>query len=171
MILIGIDPGSERSGWAFRNRYGKWDFGHANNESIIDIMLCEFYHTGSQEKIIVGIEEMVPRFIGGKKPGWAGRAAFDTARWSGEFRRAVLLNDQQVYLIPRQTVAKTICGNATANHQGTKGALIDRFGGTPQLAVGTKKSPGPLYKIRGTKDHGWSALAVALTAAQMEIQK
>jgi hypothetical protein len=44
--------------------------------------------------------------------------------------------------------------------------LLDRFGPGREVAVGTKRAPGPLYGIKGDE---WSALAVALTLqAQLE---
>jgi len=35
------------------------------------------------------------------------------------------------------------------------------YGGTRDAAVGTKKTPGPLYGVSG---HAWQALAVAVVA-------
>jgi hypothetical protein len=40
--------------------------------------------------------------------------------------------------------------------------LIELHGGSKEVAVGTKKAPGPLY---GVKSHAWAALAVAVVVA------
>ena len=54
-----------------------------------------------------------------------------------------------------------LCKNNRAKDKNIRQALIDRFG-PGKAAIGTKKAPGPLY---GLKSHLWSALAVAVVAA------
>ena len=60
----------------------------------------------------------------------------------------------------------TLCGDARAKDPNIRAALIDRWGGSKAAAVGTKKSPGPLY---GFKSDMWAALAVAETFIEREL--
>jgi hypothetical protein len=43
-----------------------------------------------------------------------------------------------------------------------RASLIDRYGPGKDSAIGSKRSPGPLYGLKGDE---WSALAVALTVS------
>ena len=54
-----------------------------------------------------------------------------------------------------------LCGSARAKDANVRQAIIDRFAGVggKAVAVGTKKTPGPLY---GISNHKWSALALCL---------
>jgi hypothetical protein len=59
----------------------------------------------------------------------------------------------------RATVKAHLCRSAKAKDSNVRQALIDLFGGK-ENAIGTKKTPGPLYGISGDV---WAALAVAVT--------
>lgn len=63
-------------------------------------------------------------------------------------------------LIPRRDIKLHLCGSMRAKDGNIRQALIDRFG-----HPGTKKKPGLIY---GIKSHYWSALAVAVTAMDLE---
>ncbi len=67
---------------------------------------------------------------------------------------------KDVRLVPRRDVKLHICRSAKAKDGNIRQALIDRFG-----PVGTKKAPGPLF---GISNHRWAALAVAVTAFDLE---
>lgn len=54
-----------------------------------------------------------------------------------------------------------LCKNVRASQSNIRQAIIDLYGGLKEIAIGTKKKPGPLY---GIKSHEWSALGIALTA-------
>ncbi len=62
--------------------------------------------------------------------------------------------------MPRREVKLHLCGTARAKDNNIRAALLDRFGGSRSVAVGTAKHPGPLYGIRS---HEWAALALAVT--------
>jgi hypothetical protein len=71
-----------------------------------------------------------------------------------------------VKLVYRKDVKLYLCGSLRATDANIRAALLDRFGPGREIAVGTKRAPGPLYGIKGDE---WSALAVALTLqAQLE---
>lgn len=63
-------------------------------------------------------------------------------------------------LIPRRDIKLHLCGSMRAKDSNIRQALIDRFG-----HPGTKKKPGLIY---GIKSHYWAALAVAVTAMDIE---
>lgn len=63
-------------------------------------------------------------------------------------------------LIPRRDIKLHLCGSMRAKDANIRQALIDRFG-----HPGTKKKPGLIY---GIKSHYWAALAVAVTAMDLE---
>lgn len=79
--------------------------------------------------------------------------------------------------IPRPDVKVFLCGGSTQFDETTgrmkkvtdstvRRAVLDRFsqtGGGKEPALGTKAEPGPLYGMSG---HIFSALAVAVTAAE-----
>jgi hypothetical protein len=85
---------------------------------------------------------------------WAGRFI---ERWSGPGGWAL----ERVY---RRDVKLHLCNSARAKDANVRQALIDRYGGK-EKAIGKKASPGPLYGLSGDC---WSALAVAVTAAERE---
>jgi hypothetical protein len=88
-----------------------------------------------------------------------GKEVFDTVFWSGRFAQAFV---ESWSLLPRISVKMHLCHDSRAKDANIRQALIDRFGGK-QRAIGTKKSPGPLYGISGDC---WQALALAITWAE-----
>jgi hypothetical protein len=89
-----------------------------------------------------------------------GQEVFDTCVWIGRFIEACPGPHQ---LISRKDVKLHLCGTHRAKDTNVYHALLDLYGGGRAVAVGTKKAPGPLY---GFKADCWSALAVAITAAE-----
>lgn len=87
-----------------------------------------------------------------------GREVFETCVWIGRFVERWEGSAEYVY---RKDVKMHLCGSMKAKDANIRQALIDRFGGK-EKAIGTKKSPGPLYGIKGDE---WAALAVAVTYA------
>jgi hypothetical protein len=93
-----------------------------------------------------------------------GATVFETCVWSGRFierwmsGRGLLAKVHVPVEVYRREVKLHLCGNARAKDGNIRQALIDRFG-----PKGTKAAPGPLY---GMKADCWSALAVAVTAAE-----
>jgi hypothetical protein len=84
-----------------------------------------------------------------------GREVFETVFSIGAFSQHA-----QLRLVPRRDVKLHLCASLRAKDANIRQALIDRFG-----PVGTKKTPGPLFGIAG---HRWAALAVAVTAHDLE---
>lgn len=88
-----------------------------------------------------------------------GAEVFETCYWSGRFAQAYDPSGELIHRITRVEVKTHICGTPRAKDGNVRQAIIDRFGGMA-TAVGKKRSPGPLYRI---KSHAWAALAVGLT--------
>jgi len=153
MNLIAIDPGPEKSAWVLYGdriyskdiqpnewiaNYLRAGMPNANKPaSLPDILLIEKIECYGMS---VGAEVFETVY-------WTGRFV---EAWGGEFER-----------IPRRDVKLHLCNSMRAKDANIRQAILDRFGG--KGAVGTKKSPGPLY---GISSHLWSALAIAITYAE-----
>lgn len=93
------------------------------------------------------------------------RTVFETGRLIERLSRLPV----RIVGIRRQQVKRHLLGVVTAGDPQVRAALIERYGPTKELAVGTKKAPGPLY---GISSHHWAALAVAVTASdQLQIEE
>jgi hypothetical protein len=153
--LLAIDPGSERSAWLTFNCKLRilGAMGHEPNEEVVE--RCGLW-AGSGMFTLLAVE-MVASY------GMAvGKDVFETVLWTGRFIEAFQPGEyRKVY---RKEVKQHLCGSTRATDANVRVALIDMFGGSKERSVGTKKAPGPLY---GVSSHLWSALAVAVTAAEL----
>jgi hypothetical protein len=152
-FILAIDPGDAKSAFVHYNPQSKepiMAYGILPNEELLGLLTSEDW---SDTKLVI---EMVASF---GMP--VGREVFETVFWTGRFWEAFGGLRQRLY---RKQVVVNICRSAAAKDANVRAALIDRFGGKNQ-AVGLKASQGPLYGI--SKDV-WSALAIAVTAADME---
>ena len=145
MAILAIDPGTTRSACVLLNSNGipvMYDtIENADVLHLIDDL--EF------ERVIV---EMVASY---GMP--VGREVFETVYWIGRFCQAAG-NHERMY---RGQVKDHLCRSRKANDAAIRQALLDRFGPGKGKAIGVKKSPGPLYGIKGDE---WAALAVAVCA-------
>ena len=87
-----------------------------------------------------------------------GVEVFDTCRWIGRYEQ---IAPAPVRLVYRKEVKIHLCNSMKANDASIRQALIDRYGPGKVAAIGTKKSPGPLYGFHGDE---WAALAIGVTA-------
>ena len=154
MRVFAIDPGTEQSAFVL------WDGSRIAQHGILSNpdLLLHLYESvvvadaRDEEAPIVALEQI-------ESFGMAvGRSTFETVFWAGRFYQAV--QPCPVARVTRRSVKLHLCGSARANDANIRMALIDRFGGSKEVAVGTKAAPGPLY---GVKSHCWAALAVGLT--------
>jgi hypothetical protein len=143
MVIIGIDPGTERSAMV------AWDGASirqaviAPNLDIVDSLRATVF---SEPDIILAIE-WIESF------GMAvGKSVFITCRWCGRFEQAW---PGKVEYVTRKQIKSHICRSTRANDSNIRQALIDRFG-----EPGKKSAPGLTYGL--SKDL-WSAFAVSLT--------
>ena len=155
MKILAIDPGTIESGWVKYDTNKKEIFGHAKecNSNILSVI------RGTSADVLA--IEMVKCY---GMP--MGDTTIDTVVWIGRFIQ-VASGKMKIVRIPRKTVCGHICNSAKAKDSHIRQALIDRFGGTKEKAIGVKSSPGPLYKMC---EDARSALAVAITYAEMEVK-
>ena len=88
-----------------------------------------------------------------------GKEVFRTCMWIGRFVEAW---PGPHVLLPRREVKLTLCGSARAKDKNVRQAVVDRLGPLP-----TKAAPNPAYGPRRPSSHEWSALALALTYAEL----
>ena len=171
MRIVAIDPGSEESAVLTfsmtEQRPAMSETGILPNNSVLDAL--RDYRYGGGPRLAI---EMV-----GSYGMPVGRTTMDTLVWIGRF---VETWGGRYELVPRRQqwggaasgvygkegkhegVCMALCGTTRAKDSNIRQALIDRFGPGKERAIGTKKSPGPLF---GIKTHLWAALAVAVTVA------
>jgi hypothetical protein len=160
MIVLAIDPGYEKSAWLEYDTLGQC-IRRRGIDPNVDIL--GWIDISFADHLAI---EMVESF------GMAvGKEVFETVFWIGRFVEAFFRGSNKVgkvgkagkpfTLVYRKDVKMHICHSPWAKDSNIRRALLDRFGGP--LAMGTKKSPGPLHGI--SKDL-WSALAIAITFAE-----
>ena len=147
MIVIGLDPGTEKSAVAVFNGLSVTDAGEMSNRELLSWLI------GRRVTGRVLVIEQIESF------GMAvGREVFETVFWTGRFAEAWC--PSRFERVPRREVKQHLCHSARATDANIRQALIDRFGPGTDKAFGKKKTPGPLYGITG---HKVAALAVAIT--------
>ena len=150
--LLAIDPGPIDSAYAIVWPDGTIS-GHAkvSNDNMLSIIQQQ---SGSAEYPVHIVCEMIASY---GMP--VGAEVFETCVWIGRFMQAtgITVGFSRLY---RKDVKSHLCHSMKANDAAIRCALIDRFGPGKEKAIGTKKSPGPLY---GIKADVWAALAVAVT--------
>lgn len=88
-----------------------------------------------------------------------GAEVFDTVEFSGRLHEIAVVRGASWLYVPRLDVKMHACHAPNASDSNVRQALVDRFGGK-ESAVGSKKTPGPLYGVTGDV---WQALALAVT--------
>jgi hypothetical protein len=155
MKLLAIDPGPTESAWVEydpdRRMPGEWT--KEPNWKAIDRI--SDYYDGLAVEMIASYGMAV------------GAEVFETCVWVGRFleRWASQTDGAEATRVFRREVKLHLCGSARAKDANIRQALIDRYGGK-EKAIGKKASPGPLYGMSGDC---WSALAVAVTAAEVGV--
>ena len=152
MNLLAIDPGNTESAYLVydteTHRVVEW------RKAPNDEVLCFLDGNGYLRHAHVLAVEMIASY---GMP--VGREVFETVLWVGRFVERWKGPHRLVY---RREVKLHLCGSARAKDANVRQALLDKFGGK-DAAIGKKATPGPLYGLAGD---GWSALGVAVTAAE-----
>lgn len=155
MRIFAIDPGPKESAWVL------WDGARilsSGKERNSDLRLRVGLVSHRLPLPDICAIEMIASY------GMAvGREVFETCVWIGRFLERWDC-DPHARLVYRRDVKLHLCGSMRAKDPNVRQALLDRFGGRA-AAVGKKAAPGPLYGVSGDV---WSALAVAITAAETE---
>lgn len=155
MMIMAIDPGPEYSAWI---RYSPTEprlvaFDHQANVAV----LTQIKNLIKQPDRPIALAIEMVRGYG--MP--VGKEVFETCVWIGRFIQQ-LDCEQLTHRYDRKQVVRHFCGTDRAKDANVRQAMLDRFGPGKQLAVGTKKAPGPLYGVSGDV---WSALAIACVHA------
>jgi len=153
--IIAIDPGNMNTALVVYDCVTKRPIfaQKASNADILNILHSKVTRYDDSQVCI----EMVASY---GMP--VGRTVFDTCVWIGRYLQH-MVPQRIARLIVRKDVKMHICGSTRATDANIRQALIDRYGNTAAVAVGTKKDPGPLYKL-GNDER--AALALAITAAE-----
>jgi hypothetical protein len=160
MIIIGIDPGWEESAIVAYDSSLKKVTHHETSRN--DVILKSLQTPRAANIVVI---EQIEGF------GMAvGREVFETVWWSGRFFEAWCENTsvavRRAERLTRKAVKIHLCGQIRARDSEVRQAIIDKFGMSKALAIGTSKAPGPLFGVKG---HEFAALAVAITWAETKI--
>jgi len=154
--ILAIDPGPELSAYVLYDSDIKkpvsWQ--KAENDSISRVIVTPSL-----------ADEFVCEMIASYGMS-VGASVFTTCVWIGRFvqRWEGKYPTTPHRLVYRKDVKMHLCGDPRAKDANIRQAIIDLYGGK-EKAIGKKASPGPLFGISGDV---WSALAVAITAAETE---
>lgn len=164
MIVLGIDPGPEKSGVVIYDSEAKrvlWSDAAASTYDVLRALepwcfakLCA--HGWADAVVIEQVESY----------GIPGNSLLLTAEVSGRFRqRAMDSFELAPVLMPRREV-KRVLGIVGGGADGqVREAMLARHGGTKKAAQGRKKAPGPLY---GLSSHAWQALGLVVAWMERE---
>ena len=161
MIVLAIDPGSERSGWVVLDSATTRlrSFGKTSNAELLAMVRNLSADVGA---VVIEWMSSYGRTVGAE--------TFEAIYWAGRFAEAADLQ-VTVYRLKRSAVVSHLLGGPRRHGDPTADAmlwqvLIDRYGGIggKAAAVGLKASPGPLF---GVHADARAALAVAVTWADM----
>ena len=149
MHVLAIDPGTFKSAFIVFNTQAKGilEAGIVDNEEL------EKHIRQLSWLYKVMVVEMVKSY-----GNVIGDSLLGTCVWIGRFIAYNTMAGKDYDLIIRKEIVNRVCHNSRASDKNVRQALIDLYGGT-EIAIGNKKSPGPLY---GIKKDLWSALAIAI---------
>ena len=158
-LILGLDPGYKESALVLYGTDDQRVIQSAIGDNLTLLpLLASAEIWGTADLLVVEQMQMFRSAFG------VGAEVFDSVFWSGRFVQA--WQPRPWARLLRSKVRghlHAIKGGDAAVRQG----LIVRFGGYKETAIGTKKNPGPLY---GIKSHMWSALALAVTYADLNEQ-
>jgi hypothetical protein len=155
--VLAIDPGTTQSAWVIVGASKvPLEHGIDANEDLVRLLRNtfngRFLDARAHGEMPLACEMIASYGM------TVGKTVFETCVWIGRFIEA--WGADRSTLVYRREVKMHLCGNIRAKDSNIRQALIDLYGGDRSTAVGTKRSPGPLYGVR--KDI-WAALGVAVT--------
>lgn len=165
MIIVGIDPGPEKSHYAVCEKLG-WE------SSFLE---ADYFLNSSPMKNKALLEKISPDIVIIETVKNYGMPMSDevltTCRASGALEAICLMLAVDVKMVPRKTIVTSLCGEARAGDVNVKSFLTDYWlpsfkesdlGGGKNKAIGTPKAPGPFFGFRGEGNTDkWAALACA----------
>jgi len=156
--ILAIDPGTTQSAYVVYRDGKVLEKGIGANENVLTLVTAYGIHGQRSYRSYIVCEWIESYGMP------VGAEVFHTCRWVGRFEQAS--GNTPFVLLPRREVKMHMCNSARAKDANIRQALIDRFGGSREAAIGTKARPGPLY---GISSHCWAALAVAVTFADTKL--
>jgi hypothetical protein len=148
--IVGVDPGTDTSAVVVIETVSRTISLHGIHHNPEILLLLRDFPARDHSHLSV---EMVSNY--GMRVGWE---TFETIYWIGRFCEA-WGNEATLARLYRMQARMHLCGSCRAGDAEVWQVLVDRFGPGKERAVGTKKSPGPLY---GIKSHERSALAIGM---------
>ncbi len=143
VMVLGIDPGTTRSGWVLWDGERVSDSGVEDNDGVLRLM-----------QLVPANRLVIERFEARGMP--MSEDSIETVIWTGRFQQA-WRSPESVRLVKRSAVKLALCGTTRAKDPNVRQAVIDRCG-----APGTKAAQGPTY---GVTSHAWQALAAAIVGS------
>lgn len=147
--IYGVDPGPQLTGWVL------WDGQRVlDGDSTPNAELLERFRSAAAA--VPMYIEMIASY---GMP--VGKETFETCLWIGRYIEVWSILGYPWQLCYRTQIRTHHCFDAHAGDSNVNTALRDKYGGK-----GTKKAPGPLFKV---SKHQWSALAVASYALETRL--
>lgn len=150
--LLAIDPGPSESA------YVAWgmDGNIASHDKVENTTMLEICRACESPAVL----EMIASY---GKP--VGQEIFETCVWIGRFIESLKWPSRRF----RKNVTNHLCGNSHSVKDGViRQRMIDLYsnGKGKSIAIGLKKTPGPLY---GFREDEWQALALGITFGEQEL--
>ena len=95
--------------------------------------------------------------------GQAGASLLQTSEVVGRLHQRALDSGLPVVLLYRREVCSALHVHGAGKDGQVRQRMIEAHGGSREVAVGTKRNPGPLH---GVASHAWQALGLAYVAAE-----
>jgi hypothetical protein len=162
VMIYAIDPGPEQSALVVYCPAAQQVVSHQTEAN--DIILSQLASRVRSKADTLVIEQIASFGMP------VGADVFETVFWSGRFAQAWTGYNFAMPFerVKRHEVKQHLCRSQRAKDANIRQAILDRYGSTRAIAIGTKDRKGPLYGIKGDE---WAALAVALTWADTHAQK
>lgn len=159
-MIFAIDPGDVQSAYVIYDEGNVIPIAWAKEDNDLVRAALETALIFGNSRVLRVAIEMIASY---GMP--VGKTIFDTCVEIGRLTQICARYEYEVEYITRVKARTHMCHSAKASDSNVMHAIYDRYGGSRQTAVGTKKEPGPLY---GFKKDIWQALAVAICVAESE---
>jgi hypothetical protein len=155
MIVLAIDPGPVTCGVVLYDSTARQVLNSYKAATVDEALsLCRGLEYDRIE--LVAIERV-------QSMGQAGASLLQTSEVVGRLHQRALDSGLPVVLLYRREVCSHLHVHGAGKDAQVRQRMIEAHGGSQELAVGTKRNPGPLY---GVASHAWQALGLAYVAAE-----
>ena len=154
MIVLAIDPGPVKCGVVLyddHNRIVLYTLKAATVDQAVDLV-----RDAKGSDTLIAIERV-------QSMGQAGASLLQTSEVVGRLHQRALDSGLPVVLLYRREVCSHLHVHGAGKDSQVRQRMIEAHGGSREIAVGTKRNPGPLH---GVASHAWQALGLAYVAAE-----